>query len=409
MSDTTLIVVENLSKKFCRSLKRSLWYGVKDLVSELSGSRTAKNELRKGEFWAVDNISFELKEGETLGLIGPNGSGKTTLLRILNGLIKPDKGKITVRGQMQALIALGAGFSPVLTGRENIYINASVLGIPKSEVDKRFDEIVEFSGIPEFINSPVRSYSSGMVVRLGFAVAAYLNPDILLVDEVLAVGDEGFQMKCLNKIGELKQEGTAIILVSHNMHTILTYSNRILLKAPDKCQLYDDVGEGVNAYKSLFLNKDHSDFEKICTGTDNVAFHTINIHSQTLRPGDAFQISLGYTSSISLEEIEIDVAIRTTHETFWHYQATNKTYDRKLAIHEGEGSLDISVMDLKPHNTSGRVSITVWQKNRTAMLFWWRIPVYFTGIPGSSGANFYDVVFDDTAHAVHSNTISNSR
>jgi lipopolysaccharide transport system ATP-binding protein len=216
----TLITVEKVSKKFCRSLKRSLWYGVKDLGHEIIGSSNGHQDLRKDEFWAVNDISFEVKRGETLGLIGCNGAGKTSLLRMLNGLIKPDKGLITVKGQVQALIALGAGFNPILTGRENIYVNAAVLGISKQEVDRRFDEIVEFSGIAEFIETPVQSYSTGMAVRLGFAVAVHMNPDILLVDEVLAVGDLAFQLKCHRKLAQYRQDGGTTIMVTHNLLAI---------------------------------------------------------------------------------------------------------------------------------------------------------------------------------------------
>jgi len=394
MSDLPLISVDNISKRFCRSLKRSLWYGVKDIGSELAGTRTEQLELRKGEFWAVDDVSFELHAGETLGLIGPNGSGKTTLLRMLNGLIKPDRGRITIRGQMQALIALGAGFSPVLTGRENIYINASVLGIPKAVVDKQFDEIVEFSGIPEFIDAPVRSYSSGMTVRLGFAVAAHMHPDILLVDEVLAVGDEGFKVKCINKIAELKKSGTAIILVSHSMHMILNYSNRVLLKTSDGHKIYDNPSEGVNAYKHLFIeNHEDTEIDKMCSGNEEVKFHSLDLESSELSPGSTFNASLCYQSNTTLENIEVDIAIETTHDTGMHFQANNKLFNQTLAIKQGEGKINISIRDLKPHGTSGRISIAVWKRNREELLMWWKIPVMFPSVPGSMGSNFYETEF----------------
>ena len=238
-----LVKVEGVSKKFCRSLKRSLWYGVQDVFADLnpfrangpivySDSLTARNQtsvpikterLRPNEFWAVNNVSFELRRGECIGLIGHNGAGKTTLLKMLNGLIKPDKGRIEMRGRVGALIALGAGFNPILTGRENIYVNGSVLGLSRKEIDARFDEIVDFSGLEEFIDTPVQSYSSGMQVRLGFAVATAIQPNILLVDEVLAVGDASFQSKCVNVIKSLQKKGVAIILVSHDLHNILRY------------------------------------------------------------------------------------------------------------------------------------------------------------------------------------------
>src|SRR6202012_1950313 len=184
--------------------------------------------LRAGEFWAVRDVSFALRRGECLGLIGHNGAGKTTLLKMLNGLIKPDSGKITLRGRVGALIALGAGFNPILTGRENIYVNAAVLGLTKKEIDLKIEKIIDFSEIREFIDSPVQSYSSGMQVRLGFAVATALEPDVLLLDEVLAVGDVSFQAKCFNTLARFRSQGTAFILVSHNMHQISRYCDQVL-------------------------------------------------------------------------------------------------------------------------------------------------------------------------------------
>lgn len=220
MSDT-LIKVEGVSKKFCRSLKKSLWYGMQDLGNELLGKRHGGNgELRPEEFWAVKDVSFELERGEALGLIGRNGAGKTTLLRLLSGLIKPDQGRIEMRGKVGALIALGAGFNPILTGRENIYVNASMLGLSKRETFSKLDEIIDFSEIEEFIDAPVQSYSSGMQVRLGFAVAVHLSPDIMLVDEALAVGDARFQRKCYDRIQIMQSQGTAFIVVSHNPYQI---------------------------------------------------------------------------------------------------------------------------------------------------------------------------------------------
>jgi lipopolysaccharide transport system ATP-binding protein len=215
MSDT-LIKVAGVSKKFCRDLRQSLWYGLKDIGNELSGKRHGGNgELRPGEFWAIKDVSFELKRGECLGLIGRNGAGKTTLLRMLNGLIKPDQGRIEIRGRVGALIALGAGFNPILTGRENIYVNASVLGLSRREIDLKIDSIIDFAEIGDFIDAPVQSYSSGMQVRLGFSVASALEPDVLLLDEILAVGDAAFRGKCFKRIGEVFQRA-AVIFVSHS-------------------------------------------------------------------------------------------------------------------------------------------------------------------------------------------------
>jgi lipopolysaccharide transport system ATP-binding protein len=263
----TLIKVEGISKKFCRNLKTSLWYGLQDLGNEVLGNRHGGNGvLRKDEFWSVRDVSFELKRGECLGLIGPNGAGKSTLLKMLNGLIKPDEGRIEMHGRVGALIELGAGFNPILTGRENIYINGSVLGLTKEEIDQKFDGIVEFSGLGEFIDTPVQNYSSGMKVRLGFAVVAQIEPDVLIIDEVLAVGDIGFILKCLNWIDNVI-ERTAIIFVSHSMPMVSRICSDILLIDHGIGQYQGkDVGEGITNYlkgfdvgeKLVTFNQDNS-------------------------------------------------------------------------------------------------------------------------------------------------------
>lgn len=255
MSDT-LISVENVSKKFCADLKTSLWYGLKDIGHELTGRKgVSRDNLRNKEFWAVRHINFEVKRGECLGIIGMNGAGKSTLLKMLNGLIKPDTGRIEMRGRVGALIELGAGFNQILTGRENIYNNASVLGFSREETHKKLDEIVEFSELSEFIDSPVQYYSSGMRVRLGFSIAAQLNPDIMLIDEVLAVGDMGFVLKCFNKIDELFPN-TAIIFVSHSMPQISRIcSDLIVLTKGESIYHSTDVSQGISLYYDLFDQK----------------------------------------------------------------------------------------------------------------------------------------------------------
>jgi len=253
MAAEVLVKVEGLSKKFCKDLKTSLWYGVKDLVSGITVSQ-ANRELRDKEFWAVKDISFELRRGECLGLIGHNGAGKSTLLKILNGLINPDEGKVTMKGRVGALIELGAGFNPILTGRENIYNNGAVLGFTRKEIDAKVEEIIDFSEIREFIDMPVQNYSSGMKVRLGFAVAAQMEPDVLIIDEVLAVGDLGFAFKCMNKIGELIPN-TALIFVSHQMPQVARICNKLMLLEKGENIFYsNDIPEGINKYSHYFVN-----------------------------------------------------------------------------------------------------------------------------------------------------------
>jgi lipopolysaccharide transport system ATP-binding protein len=216
-----VLSVQGVSKKFCRDLKRSLFYGVRDIASEIVGVKGRSLNLRPQEFWALKDVSFQLQRGEAIGLIGKNGSGKSTLLRIIAGLIRPDAGMVEINGRVAPLIALGAGFNPILTGRENIYANMSILGLSKQEIDQRFNDVLEFAEIGEAIDAPVQSYSSGMAARLGFASAIHTEPEILLIDEVLAVGDIRFRAKCHRKLQELRRKGTSFILVSHQPQLIL--------------------------------------------------------------------------------------------------------------------------------------------------------------------------------------------
>lgn len=255
MDKDTVIKVEHVSKKYCKYLRRSMVYGIMDIGRNMLGMSSRSEHLRKDEFWALDDVSFEVKKGETLGIIGPNGSGKTTLLKLLNGIFWPDKGKITIKGKVRALIELGAGFHPLLTGRENIYINAAILGMTKKEIDKKFDEIVEFADIGDFIDTPVKYYSSGMFVRLGFAIAIHSDPDILLIDEILAVGDYSFQTKCVKKIIELKKN-TTIIIISHNLDLIYNISDNSILINKGKIIFYGYPNEVIKKYtEKINLNQ----------------------------------------------------------------------------------------------------------------------------------------------------------
>ncbi|HBC05147.1 MAG: ABC transporter [Aequorivita sp.] len=252
-----LVSVENLSKKFCKDLKTSLWYGVKDLASGLSGNRNER-ELRPKEFWAVKDISFELRRGECLGLIGHNGAGKSTLLKILNGLINPDAGKVTIKGRVGALIELGAGFNPILSGRENIYNNGAILGFTRKEIDEKIEEIIDFAEIREFIDMPVQNYSSGMKVRLGFAVAAQMEPDVLIIDEVLAVGDLGFVLKCFKQIDAILPK-TAIVFVSHSMPMVSRICNQIILMERGQAKFQgENVGKAIDLYYTRFADNESS-------------------------------------------------------------------------------------------------------------------------------------------------------
>jgi ABC-type polysaccharide/polyol phosphate transport system ATPase subunit len=248
MEKDILIKAEGVSKKFCRKLKRSLWYGVKDLIGEIAGKVGVVEELRPDEFWALRDVSFNVRRGEMLGLIGRNGAGKSTLLKMLNGLIRPDEGKITMRGNVQALIELGTGFNPILNARENVYVNASVLGIPKRQVDKELPQIIEFADLGEFMDTPVQNFSSGMKARLGFAVITQLDPDVLLIDEVLAVGDMAFREKCMRRMEALRQSDKAIIFVTHSLFLVEALCNKALWLENGRVIDFGDTHDVVRAY-----------------------------------------------------------------------------------------------------------------------------------------------------------------
>ena len=289
----SLIKVENVSKKFCRNLKKSLWYGMQDLGNEVLGRRHGGDgELRPDEFWSVKDVSFELKRGECLGLIGPNGAGKSTLLKMLNGLIKPDAGRIEMRGRVGALIELGAGFNPILSGRENIYVNGSVLGFTKREIDRKLNEIIIFSEIKEFIDSPVQNYSSGMKVRLGFAIAAQIEPDILLIDEVLAVGDVGFRAKCYNFIAKTNKK-SSVIFVSHAMSSVGRICSRTIV-LNSSAVIYDgEVSYGIKKYLSLFDKTD-----QVIAGSNRATIYSLTFFNKrkdivkSLNYGDSLIITI---------------------------------------------------------------------------------------------------------------------
>jgi lipopolysaccharide transport system ATP-binding protein len=260
----SIIKVENLSKKYiighdrnagggCRynSLRDSIAHTVRGMCQRLRHPLSANLESTELEdFWALKDINFEIKQGDRVGIIGRNGAGKSTLLKILSRITEPTTGKITLNGRVASLLEVGTGFHPELTGRENIYLNGAVLGMTRIEIKKKFDEIVDFSGVEKFLDTPVKRYSSGMYVRLAFAVAAHLEPEILLVDEVLAVGDAEFQKKCLGKMKDVSMEGRTVLFVSHNMPAVKRLCSRGILLDGGTMLLDSNVENVVSTYNN---------------------------------------------------------------------------------------------------------------------------------------------------------------
>lgn len=330
IDDDVLIKVEHVSKKFCRSLKRSLWYGAQDVANALlpwkqspSMGRGGEAEfpmppLRKDEFWAVRDVSFEVRRGECLGLIGHNGAGKSTLLKMLNCLNRPDSGRITMRGRVGALIELNAGFNPVLTGRENIYNQAALLGFTRKEIKNKFDAIVDFSELEEFLDMPVQNYSSGMKVRLGFAVTSQMEPDILIIDEVLAVGDVGFRFKCINAMADIMSR-TAVIFVSHTMPQVVRVCNSVMhLEHGEVTYQGADVSEGVKRYYKRISHQPET-----IAGTGDVILESIQLKApkSTATYGGSLEVNYGDSLEVELVlKINSEIRSAAVQLLFWNME-----------------------------------------------------------------------------------------
>jgi len=253
-----IIKVDNLCKQYrinsldqshlrYDTLRETMATAVRQSLTRFTGNGHSASET----LWALKNISFEVKPGEVMGIIGPNGAGKSTLLKILSRIVEPSSGYIELYGQAGSLLEIGTGFHPDLTGRENIYLNGAVLGMSRREINSKFDEIVAFAGIERFLETAIKRYSSGMYVRLAFAVAAHLNPEILIIDEVLAVGDSDFQKKCFDKMGEVIRSGRTILLVTHSMDMVLKLCEHAILIKGGEIQKMGPAEDVVNYYYSI--------------------------------------------------------------------------------------------------------------------------------------------------------------
>jgi lipopolysaccharide transport system ATP-binding protein len=270
MSDT-VVRVENLSKKYIlghqkeeeyTTLRDSISNSAKGLLKTFRrGSQVAKPTTE--EFWALKDVSFEIKQGDRVGIIGRNGAGKSTLLKILSRIVEPTGGQIGIKGRVASLLEVGTGFHPELTGRENISLNGAILGMSKAEINRKFDEIVAFAEVEKFLDTPVKRYSSGMYVRLAFSVAAHLEPEILIVDEVLAVGDAQFQKKCLGKMESVGKEGRTIIFVSHSMGAITTLCDKVVFLEKGRVREIGEVDKVANIYLSELFDNASNDLSQL--------------------------------------------------------------------------------------------------------------------------------------------------
>lgn len=286
--------VENLSKKY------NIGNNTSGSLREATTGIFSKNGQNKtSEFWALKNISFEIKRGEALGIIGKNGAGKSTLLKVLSRITEPTAGRVEIDGRVSSLLEVGTGFHPELTGRENVFLNGTILGMKRAEVREKFDEIVTFSGVEKFLDTPVKRYSSGMKVRLAFAVAAHLEPEILIIDEVLAVGDAEFQKKCLGKMEDVTSQGRTVVFVSHDMGAVSRLTSRSVFLNKGMIELIGDTNQVVEHYLTFgyeeFKQKKNLDYFRKNKPSEALKIKHIDVsssHPGSVEMGEAFAIEI---------------------------------------------------------------------------------------------------------------------
>ena len=314
MSDT-VIRVENLSKKYILGQQKQERYtALRDVLANTAKSISSQvlNPFAKKaplpnleEFWALKDVSFEIKQGDRVGIIGRNGAGKSTLLKVLSRITEPTTGRISIKGRVASLLEVGTGFHPELTGRENIYLNGSILGMSKFEIEKKFDEIVAFAEVEKFLDTPVKRYSSGMYVRLAFAVAAHLEPEILIIDEVLAVGDAKFQKKCLEKMKDVGDKGRTVLFVSHQMGTITQLCSKVFILEAGAIIKEGDTKETIASYmQKLSSNESNRFINKSSTTKDK------SIYITEIETVDSFGISASEFSHTDNVRLKVNILIK---------------------------------------------------------------------------------------------------
>lgn len=317
MSEPFVLEASGISKKFTAGMRGALRHAASDIGNELTWWRKPVSSMRPGEFWALHNVTLKLERGRALGVIGANGAGKSTLLKLLSGLLKPDMGRVVVRGRLRAMIELGAAFTPSLTGRENVFVQASLYGYKRGELASRLDSIVDFSGLEQSIDAPVQQYSDGMRARLGFAVAVHLDPDVLLVDEVLAVGDIAFQNKCLRFIRDYLARGGSLVFVGHGTHQVQSVCDDGLVLHKGETMFSGGIVESLDYYLHSQKLSRHADSESVPRepGASNSRSVTIDqvliapTDAETIRSGEPLRISVQYTAAGTASNVGLGFTI----------------------------------------------------------------------------------------------------
>ncbi|MEW6088677.1 MAG: ABC transporter ATP-binding protein [bacterium] len=386
------IEVNNVSKKYKIGQKKD---SLKDTIPNTL-KRLFHPEEPKNEFLALDSIDFKIKDGESVGIIGPNGAGKSTILKLLSKITNPTSGDIKIYGKLAALIEVGAGFHPDLTGRENIFLNGSILGLKREDLDKKFDEIVQFSGLEKFIDTPIKRYSSGMSVRLGFSVAIHLDPDILLIDEVLAVGDMSFQSKCFEKMNELRKKLKAIIFISHNMDMVKRICQRSIFLLNGKIMFDGNSSEAVEKYRSYVFMNNGDKYGGLREGTGEILISNVQVLSESNEEKNVFnqnekiKIKICYTAKKQIKKPYFSVSFRT-EDDYRVFGCHSDMDDYFLDEVKGEGVIEIVFKEINLLPNIFFINVGVWNKN-TGIPYDYLKQIKTIKISGSSKAiGFVDI------------------
>ncbi|VAX23718.1 Teichoic acid export ATP-binding protein TagH [hydrothermal vent metagenome] len=394
------IKVENLSKRYIifhemqekhDLLMEAIAAKAKDFAIKMRrpfGLTGANNDPGREEFWAIRDINFSINVGDRVGIVGRNGAGKSTLLKVLSRITKPTTGKITLHGKVSSLLEVGTGFHPELSGRENIYMNGSILGMHKNEVNRKFDAIVDFSGIEKFLDTPVKRYSSGMYVRLAFAVAAHLEPDVLLVDEVLAVGDIEFQKKCLNKMEDISNEGRTVVFVSHNMSAVAELCDKGILIDNGKIVKSGDISEVLAFYKkNVFSSEGESGIKEKPVGP--VKILSVYITDQNgkrlayAKSGELINVIIEYQNDSNISG-PVKINYMVTNESMYRLLCcSTESNPKQVLAHPGRGKLVCTIpsLPLPPGNYQHNVGFVFNDKLS-------HLALHFGSIPVTDGAFF---------------------
>jgi ABC-2 type transport system ATP-binding protein len=358
------ISVQGVSKRFRLFHERPT--SVKEGVLRFRRSRAE-------DFWALHDVSAEIPDGQTVGLLGANGSGKTTLLKIIGGILRPTEGRVVTRGRIAALLELGAGFHPELTGRENVYLNASILGLSKKETDRHFDEIVGFAELEEFIDNQVKFYSSGMFVRLGFAVAVHVDPHILLVDEVLAVGDEAFQRKCINRVREFQQEGRTIVFVTHAVPLVQRICDQAVLLDHGRVRAAGEVDGVIKDFRLAMVRVAEAPSDD--SGTKEAEVRGVQIldgqgrPTSVISPGEPLTVQVEFETHRELDNPVVSIILHNANDELV-YETTNHLEGADVGAVDGKRRVVFQFRSVSLVEGQYRVTIGLHSTGRREIYDW---------------------------------------